>query len=54
MLRANSRESELVVMTLPLPRRGATSPALYTAWLDIMTKVSSVKSSITNIVKNLS
>ena len=39
MLRANSRSSELVVMTLPLPKRGATSPALYTAWLDIMTKV---------------
>ena len=38
MLRANSRSSELVVMTLPLPKRGATSPALYTAWLDIMTK----------------
>ena len=38
MLRANSRSSELVGMTLPLPRRGVTSPALYTAWLDIMTK----------------
>ena len=38
MLRANSRSSELVVMTLPLPKRGATSPALYTAWLDMMTK----------------
>merc|ERR1712029_384467 len=37
MLRANSRSSELVVMTLPLPKR-VTSPALYTAWLDIMTK----------------
>ena len=39
MLRTHSRSSELVVMTLPLPKRGATSPALYTAWLDIMTKV---------------
>ena len=39
MLRANSRSSELVVMTLPLPKRGVTSPALYTAWLDMMTKV---------------
>ena len=39
MLRANSRSSELVVMTLPLPKRGVTSPAMYTAWLDIMTKV---------------
>eukprot|EP00092_Neocalanus_flemingeri_P010472 GFUD01011283.1.p1 GENE.GFUD01011283.1~~GFUD01011283.1.p1 ORF type:complete len:1082 (+),score=181.23 GFUD01011283.1:264-3509(+) len=38
MLRQYSKDSELVVMTLPLPRRGHTSPALYTAWLDIMTK----------------
>ena len=37
MLRHNSRESELIVMTLPLPKKGM-SPALYTAWLDIMTK----------------
>jgi len=37
MLRANSKSSELVMMTLPLPKR-VTSPALYTAWLDIMTK----------------
>jgi len=38
MLRQYSKDSELVVVTLPLPRRGHTSPALYTAWLDIMTK----------------
>merc|ERR1712123_234978 len=38
MLRQYSKESEMIVMTLPLPRRGHTSPALYTAWLDIMTK----------------
>jgi len=38
MLRQYSKDSEMVVMTLPLPRRGQTSPALYTAWLDIMTK----------------
>jgi len=38
MLRQYSKESEMVVMTLPLPRRDHTSPALYTAWLDIMTK----------------
>ena len=38
MLRSQSKTSELIVMTLPLPRRGHTSPALYTAWLDIMTK----------------
>ena len=38
LLRMYSSESEMVVMTLPLPRRGHTSPALYMAWLDIMTK----------------
>ena len=38
LLRHYSSESEMVVMTLPLPRRGHTSPALYMAWLDIMTK----------------
>ena len=38
MLRQYSKDSEMIVMTLPLPRRGHTSPALYTAWLDIMTK----------------
>ena len=37
MVRQYSRESELVVMTLPLPRRGQ-SPALYTAWLDMISK----------------
>jgi len=37
MLRHNSRESELIVMTLPLPKKDM-SPALYMAWLDIMTK----------------
>jgi len=38
MLRQYSTEAELVIMTLPLPRRDQTSPALYTAWLDIMSK----------------
>jgi len=38
MLRQYSKDSEMIVMTLPLPRRGHTSPALYNAWLDIMTK----------------
>jgi len=38
LVRAYSSESELVVMTLPLPRRGSTSAALYMTWLDIMTK----------------
>ena len=38
MLRQYSGSAELVVLTLPLPRRGHTSAALYTAWLDIMTR----------------
>jgi len=38
MLRQYSKEAELVIMTLPLPRRDQTSPALYTAWLDMMSK----------------
>jgi len=38
LLRQYSSDSEMVVMTLPLPRRGHTKPALYMAWLDIMTK----------------
>jgi len=38
MLRQYSKDSEMIMMTLPLPRRGHTSPALYNAWLDIMTK----------------
>ena len=38
VLRHSSARSQLVMMTLPLPQRGVTSPALYTAWLDIMTK----------------
>ena len=28
----------MIVMTLPMPKRGHTSTALYTAWLDMMTK----------------
>jgi len=38
LLRLHSSDSEMIVMTLPLPRRGQTSPALYMAWLDIMTR----------------
>ena len=38
MLRQNSANSEMIVMTLPMPKRGHTSSALYTAWLDMMTK----------------
>jgi len=38
LLRLHSSDSEMIVMTLPLPRRGQTSEALYMAWLDIMTR----------------
>ena len=37
LLREKSANSELIVLTLPLPRIGS-SPSLYMAWLDVMTK----------------
>jgi solute carrier family 12 sodium/potassium/chloride transporter 2 len=37
MLRQYSKDAEMIMMTLPLPRKGQ-SPALFAAWLDIMTK----------------
>ncbi|GBM78302.1 Solute carrier family 12 member 1 [Araneus ventricosus] len=38
LLEKHSKSSNLIVMTLPLPRKdGATAP-LYLAWLDILTK----------------
>lgn len=37
LLREHSANSELVVLTLPLPRKGLP-PTLYLAWLEIMTK----------------
>ena len=38
LLRSYSAESELIVMTLPLPRRGHTNPELYMAWLDFVSR----------------
>jgi len=38
LLREHSKESELIVMTLPIPRKGSVCPALYMSWLDIMTR----------------
>jgi K-Cl cotransporter len=38
LLREKSASSELVVLSLPMPRQGQANPALYMAWLDIMTK----------------
>jgi solute carrier family 12 sodium/potassium/chloride transporter 2 len=37
LLREKSANSELIVLTLPLPRIGGSS-ALYMAWLEMMTK----------------
>ena len=37
VLRHSSASSQLVMMTMPLPQRGVTSPALYMAWLDSLT-----------------
>ena len=34
VVRHYSSSSELIMMTLPLPHRGVTSPGLYMAWLD--------------------
>merc|ERR1712029_1059683 len=37
MVRQYSKDSEIMVMTLPLPRKGQ-NPAMYAAWLDIISK----------------
>lgn len=38
LLQEHSKESEIVVMTLPMPRKGHVSAPLYLAWLDVMTE----------------
>ncbi|XP_051157409.1 bumetanide-sensitive sodium-(potassium)-chloride cotransporter [Leptopilina boulardi] len=38
LLLENSMEANLVVMTLPMPRKGAVSAALYMAWLETLTR----------------
>jgi solute carrier family 12 sodium/potassium/chloride transporter 2 len=38
LLREHSKESQQIVMTLPMPRKGSVCPALYMAWLEIMTR----------------
>lgn len=38
LLQAHSKDSEIIFMTLPMPRKGHVSAALYMAWLDIMTE----------------
>ena len=34
LLQAHSKESEIIFMTLPMPRKGHVSAALYLAWLE--------------------
>ncbi|CAK9816690.1 Bumetanide-sensitive sodium-(potassium)-chloride cotransporter [Anthophora quadrimaculata] len=38
LLLENSSQSKLVVMSLPMPRKGAVSAPLYMAWLEALTK----------------
>ncbi|KAK9298693.1 hypothetical protein QLX08_008060 [Tetragonisca angustula] len=38
LLLENSMDANLVVMTLPMPRKGAVSAALYMAWLETLTR----------------
>jgi solute carrier family 12 (sodium/potassium/chloride transporter), member 2 len=37
MLMENSKDSSLIVMSLPMPRKDAVSAPLYMAWLEILT-----------------
>ncbi|XP_076640567.1 sodium chloride cotransporter 69 isoform X1 [Colletes latitarsis] len=38
LLLENSMKANLIVMTLPMPRKGAVSAALYMAWLETLTR----------------
>lgn len=38
LLLENSKEAKLVVMSLPMPRRGTVSSPLYMSWLEVLTK----------------
>lgn len=38
LLLENSSQSALVVMSLPMPRKGAVSAPLYMAWLEALTR----------------
>ena len=38
LLQEHSRDATLVVVTLPMPKRGVCSTSLYMAWLDIISK----------------
>ena len=38
LLQENSKDSEMIFITLPMPRKGQVSGLLYLAWIDMMTK----------------
>jgi len=38
LLLDNSRQANMVVMTLPVPRRKGTSAPMYMAWLECLTR----------------
>ncbi|CAH0588109.1 unnamed protein product [Chrysodeixis includens] len=38
LLLANSKDAKLVVMSLPMPRKGSVSAPLYMAWLEVMSR----------------
>ncbi|KAJ8718570.1 hypothetical protein PYW08_002807 [Mythimna loreyi] len=38
LLLANSKEARLIVMSLPMPRKGSVSAPLYMAWLEMMSR----------------
>lgn len=38
LLLEHSRMANLIVMTLPIPRKGGVSAPLYQAWLEILTR----------------
>lgn len=38
LLREHSKESQLIVMTMPMPRKGSVCAPLYMSWLEIMTR----------------
>jgi solute carrier family 12 sodium/potassium/chloride transporter 2 len=38
IIRENSRQASLIVVTLPLPKKGSLPPLLYMAWLDFISQ----------------
>lgn len=38
LLLANSKDAQMVVMSLPMPRKGSVSAPLYMAWLEVMSR----------------